>query len=45
MTVSIVKVIEDGRVTIPKKVRKEQSICTGDFVEIQVKKVNIANGA
>ena len=41
MTPTIVKVIKEGRVTIPNKIRKKQNICTGDFVEIEVKKVGL----
>lgn len=32
----IVKVIQEGRVTIPKKTRDKHNINTGDFVEMEV---------
>jgi len=37
----ISKVIADGRVTIPKELREQEGINEGDFVEVQVKKVNM----
>ena len=42
----IVKVIQEGRVTIPKKMRDKANISTGDFVEIQVvRKINATKEA
>ena len=32
----ISRVIGDGRITIPKKLREKQGISEGDFVEVQV---------
>lgn len=38
----ISKVIADGRVTIPSKIREEHGIVEGDFVEVQViRKINM----
>jgi len=42
MTPTIVKVIKEGRVTIPNKIREKLGIVTGDFVEIEVKKVGLS---
>ncbi len=37
----ILKVIADGRVTLPKEWREQESVKEGDFVEIQViRKIN-----
>jgi len=42
----ISKVIADGRVTIPSKIREEHGIIEGDFVEVQViRKINMKEGA
>lgn len=40
----ISRVIGDGRITIPKKLREKQGINEGDFVEVQViRKIDTAN--
>lgn len=37
----ILKVIADGRVTLPKELREQADIKEGDFIEIQVlRKIN-----
>jgi len=38
----ILRVIDGGRITIPKGLRKKQNIREGDFVEVEsIKKVNL----
>ena len=40
----ISKVIADGRVTIPKEMRKQKGIDEGDFVEVQlIRKITASN--
>lgn len=40
----ISRVIADGRVTLPKTLRKEHEIHEGDFVEVQlIRKINTEN--
>jgi len=42
----ISKVIADGRVTIPKKLREKQGIEEGDFLELEViRKINSSKEA
>lgn len=42
----ISRVIADGRVTIPRKMRKKLGIVEGDFVEVQIlRKINREQGS